>query len=130
LRLKGKIAIVRSKEGNAWDSSGISSTTEPLYGAVWEGLGAEIQYQNLIVKADPIARKFSSAFYKWLSTGVRLQANPVRAMPGGLHCIIQDGFLLLGAGTMEDRVNKREESWMKPLSAEKMVYHIYSEDAP
>ncbi|KAH8599228.1 chaperonin 10-like protein [Bisporella sp. PMI_857] len=120
----GKIAIVRSKEGGAWDSEGLPPDVEPIYGAVWEGLGVEIQYQNLVVQPDADARRFAVSFYKWLSKGGKLQANPVREMPGGLDRVVQDGFALLGAGAMEDRAKDRNEPWMKPLSAEKSVYAI------
>lgn len=124
LHAGGKIAIVRSKEGGAWDSEGLPATVEPMYGAVWEGLGVEIHYQNLIVPASTRARRFAVAFNRWLSEWGKLLANPVRRMPGGLTRVVQDGFMLLGAGSMEDRAKDRAEPWMKPLSAEKMVYMV------
>lgn len=46
-------------------------------------------------------------------------------MPGGLESVVEDGLRLLGSGTMGDREgNKSEEDWMRPLSAEKMVYDV------
>jgi len=100
-------------------------SVEPAYGAVWEGLGVDIQYENLVVPASPAARCFAVAFYRWLSHGNSLHPNPVRLMPGGLDKIVADGFALLGAGSMQDRLpEQRTESWMKPVSAEKLVYRV------
>lgn len=45
-------------------------------------------------------------------------------MPGGLQGIVDDGLTLLGSGTMGDRDSKSEKEWMRPLSAEKMLYEI------
>lgn len=54
-----------------------------------------------------------------------MDANPLRKMPGGLESVVEDGLRLLGSGTMGDREgNKSEEDWMRPLSAEKMVYDV------
>ncbi|WYZ45996.1 hypothetical protein EsH8_IX_000221 [Colletotrichum jinshuiense] len=122
LRKDGKMAIVRSKEGGAFDSEGLK--IEPIYGAVWEAFGVEIHYQNLIVPASPQAREFASAFNTWLSGSPKLTPNPVRLMPGGMERIVPDGFALLGSGSMQDRAQHREEPWMKPVSAEKLVYNI------
>ncbi|MCJ1279288.1 hypothetical protein MMC21_007112 [Puttea exsequens] len=118
----GKMAIVRSREGGAWTAQDLS--VEPSYGAVWEGLGEVVQYQGMNLPASPKARDFAVAFYKWLSEGGRLQPNPIREMPGGLRSIVDDGFRLLGSGTMSDRDVLSQKTWMKPLSAEKMVYRI------
>ena len=127
----GKLAIVRSKEGGAWSTStAIDSVLrfEPSYGAVWEGLGAEVQYQGINLRASPQARSFAAAFYRWLSDGGKLRPNPVREMPGGLERVVEDGFALLGGGNVMDRNVKRDEDgWMRPLSAEKMVYRIADE---
>ena len=118
----GKMAIVRSREGGAWSAENLP--VEPSYGAVWEGLGEEVQYQGMSLPASSKARSFAVAFYKWLSDGGRLEQNPIREMPGGLESIVTDGLRLLGSGTMGDRDAKSEKAWMKPLSAEKMVYSI------
>ncbi|KAF1810165.1 GroES-like protein [Eremomyces bilateralis CBS 781.70] len=122
LNNSGNMAIVRSREGNAWNAEDLP--VEPIYGAVWEGLGIEIQYQGFTVPTSPEARAFAVAFFKWLSEGGELSANPVRLMPGGLDSIVKDGFLLLGPGSMEDREHTRTESWMRPISAEKLVYRV------
>lgn len=124
LREGERMAVVRSKEGGAWVTDGVVEGVEPIYGAVWEGLGFEIQYQNLVVPTSPDARAFAVAFYRWLSDGGRIWANPVRLMPGALERIAQDGFALLGPGTMQDRKLERTESWMRPISAEKLVYKL------
>jgi NADPH:quinone reductase-like Zn-dependent oxidoreductase len=118
----GRMAILRSRQGGAWKSDALP--VEPIYGAVWEGLGVEIQYQGFVVKASAEAREFAVAFYKWLSAGGKLQPNPTRSMPGGLEKIVEDGFALLGPGSMEHRTKDRVDSWMKPISGEKLVYEI------
>ena len=121
----GKMAIVRSREGGAW--SALDMPVEPSYGAVWEGLGEEIQYQGMSLPASSKARGFAVAFYNWLSEGGRLEPNPIRDMPGGLESIVEDGLRLLGSGTMGDRDARSEKAWMRPLSAEKMVYRLVVE---
>lgn len=120
----GQMAIVRSREGGAWTSAGASLTTEPSYGAVWEGLGEDVEYQGMPLPASREGRQFAVAFYSWLSTQAELQPNPIRQMPGGLDSIVKDGFSLLGDGAMHARDSGRTEAWMKPLSAEKMVYDV------
>ena len=120
----GKMAIVRSREGGAWIQEE-NMLIEPSYGAVWESLGEEVQYQGMHLPASPRARSFAVAFYEWLSSGRgRLEPNPLREMPGGLESIADDGFGLLGSGTMGDRGSSSERAYMKPLSAEKMVYTV------
>ena len=121
----GKLAIVRSREGGAWTAPDLP--TVPSYGAVWEGLGEVVQYQGMNLPASQEARNFAVAFYKWHSEGGSLKPNPLREMPGGLENIVDDGFRLLGSGTMGDRDAKSEKAWMKPLSAEKMVYKIVAD---
>lgn len=121
----GKMAIVRSREGGAWTAPDLP--VEPSYGAVWEGLGETVQYQGMHLPASHEARRFAVAFYEWLSEGGRLKPNPLREMPGGLESIVDDGFRLLGSGTMGDRDEKSRKAWMKPLSAEKMIYRIAAE---
>jgi NADPH:quinone reductase-like Zn-dependent oxidoreductase len=124
LATNGKMAIVRSREGGAWKADYLQ--IEPVYGAVWEGLGEEVQYQGLTVGKSPAARAFSVAFYQWLSValGTDLKPVPIRLMPGGLENVVKDGFALLGAGGMEDRQVLRSEDWMRPVSAEKLVYRL------
>lgn len=124
LREGGKLAVVRSKEAGAWETEGVN--TEPIYGAVWEGLGEDIEYHNLTVRTSPAKRSFATAFYKWLSDGGLLQPNPVRVMPGGLENVVQDGFAVLGTG-VTSRGHERKEQHMRPISAEKLVYKIETE---
>lgn len=46
-------------------------------------------------------------------------------MPGGLDKVIPDGFSLLGSGSVSERVKlARDEEYMRPISAEKLVYTI------
>jgi NADPH:quinone reductase-like Zn-dependent oxidoreductase len=122
----GKMAIVRSREGGAWKAD--SLPIEPVYGAVWEGLGEEVQYQGFTVRKSLAARAFAVAFYRWLSSalGTGLVPVPIRVMPGGLDSVVKDGFVLLGAGGMDDRKADRTEEWMRPVSAEKLVYSLQS----
>jgi NADPH:quinone reductase-like Zn-dependent oxidoreductase len=124
LARNGKMAIVRSREGGAWKADNLP--IEPVYGAVWEGLGEEVQYQGLTVGKSPAARDFAAAFYQWLSqaVGSELLPVPIRLMPGGLERVVEDGFALLGAGGMEDRQAKRSDDWMRPVSAEKLIYKM------
>lgn len=124
LASNGKMAIVRSREGGAWIEEE-NLPVEPSYGAVWEGLGEVVQYQGMDLPASPRARSFAVAFHEWLSSGGgRLKSNPLREMPGGLESIADDGFKLLGSGSMGDRSSSSEKAWTKPLSAEKMVYTV------
>jgi NADPH:quinone reductase-like Zn-dependent oxidoreductase len=124
LAKNGKMAIVRSRAAGAWKADNLA--IEPVYGAVWEGLGEEVQYQGFTVSKSPAARAFAVAFYRWLETalGSDLKPTPIRLMPGGLEKVVEDGFQLLGAGSVTDRQAKRPEEWMRPVSAEKLVYRI------
>ena len=124
LSVNGKSAIVRSRAGGAWNADDLP--VEPIYGAVWEGLGEEVQYQGFTVKQSPAARAFAVEFYRWLSeaAGSALIPVPVRLMPGGLDKVVEDGFKLLGPGSMEQRQVERPEEWMRPVSAEKLVYTL------
>ena len=139
-----KMAVVRSRAGRAWHVPADQLPVEPVYGAVWEGLGEEVHYQRMLLPKSPRARAFTVAFYAWLSSGgrggggagedggseqsvvPRLQANPTRLMPGGLPRLVGDGFALLGYGTMDDRDATRDEEWMRPVSMEKLVYTVAS----
>ncbi|KAJ4318184.1 hypothetical protein N0V94_004550 [Neodidymelliopsis sp. IMI 364377] len=124
MTLNGRIAIVRSREGGAWKAENLP--TEPVYGAVWEGLGEKVQYQGLTVEKSPTARDFAVQFYRWLSMAIGSDLKPVtiRLMPGGLDKVVEDGFVLLGTGSMKERVSIRKEDCMRPVSAEKLVYVI------
>jgi NADPH:quinone reductase-like Zn-dependent oxidoreductase len=122
LASNGKQAVVRSRAGGAWKADDLSS--EPIYGAVWEGLGVEIQYQGFTVAESPEARRFAVGFYRWLSGNQAIKPVPIRLMPGGLEEVVRDGFVLLGPGTMVERATERKEEWMRPVSAEKLVYLV------
>jgi NADPH:quinone reductase-like Zn-dependent oxidoreductase len=118
----GRMAIVRSLKAGAWSAEGLAEGVDPIYGAVWEGLGEEVQYQGFTVQKSEEARRFAVAFYKWLSDGGRLVPNPLRLMPGGLERVVKDGFALLGSGKVGERNVIGGEEWMRPVSAEKLVY--------
>ncbi|PSN59537.1 GroES-like protein [Corynespora cassiicola Philippines] len=120
----GKAAIVRSRQGGAWTAQNL--LVEPIYGAVWEGLGVEVEYQGFTVKESPAAREFAAKFYEWLAgaVGSTLKPNPIRVMPGGLERVVEDGFRLLGSGSMEERQITTSGGHMKPVSAEKLVYVV------
>lgn len=119
-----KCAIVRSREGGAWTAKELP--VEPINGAVWEGLGEEVQYQVFTVERSLVARQFAVEFYRWLGEAVGgvLWPVPIRLVPGGLERVVEDGFRLLGSGSMDERDVRREEEFMRPVSAEKIVYKI------
>ncbi|KAK4960928.1 putative secondary metabolism biosynthetic enzyme [Elasticomyces elasticus] len=120
----GRSMVVRSRAGGAWTGEGMA--VEPMYNAVWEGLGEDVEYQGMVLKKSVAARGFAVAFYSWLSgvLGTEVKPVPVRVMPGGLERIVGDGFALLGVGGMGDREVKRGEEWMRRVSGEKLVYRI------
>lgn len=122
----GKLAVVRSREAGAWSPEDV--TTEPIYGAVWEGLGEDVEYQKFVVHTSPAKRSFATAFYKWLSDGGALVPNPVRVMPGGLDKVVEDGFSLLGTN-VSDRTQARTGEHMRPISGEKLVYKIEADSS-
>lgn len=72
----GKQAIVRSRPAGAWTAGHLDP--EPIYGAVWEGLGVKVQYAFFTVPAPPRAREFAVAFYKWQSETGGLRPNHIR----------------------------------------------------
>lgn len=129
LKKGGKMAVVRSREAGAWDADGVA--TEPLYGAVWEGLGEDVEYDGFLVRSSTEKRAFASAFYKWLSDGGLLHPNPVRVMPGGLEKVVEDGLILLGTGISSREANPhgRQEAHMRPISGEKIVYLVETDRA-
>ncbi|TCD61243.1 hypothetical protein EIP91_008710 [Steccherinum ochraceum] len=124
----GTIACIRK---STWDREGIKEGVEGIYSSVWVGLGKDIVYNNEPMPANPEWRAFSVAFYKWLSSfqdRFPIAPNPIRLMPGGLERIAPDGFTLLGSQKVIDRpsgaTSHGTEPWMKPISAEKLVYRI------
>ncbi|KAK5732600.1 putative secondary metabolism biosynthetic enzyme [Elasticomyces elasticus] len=124
LNKHGKNMVVRSRAGGAWTADNLP--IEPIYNAVWEGLGEDVEYQGMVLSKSLAARAFAVAFYQWLGevVGTEVKAVPVRVMPGGLERVVGDGFALLGVGGMGDREVKREEEWMRRVSGEKLVYRI------
>lgn len=75
-------------------------------------------------------REFATKFFSFLSAstserGIVIEPNPVRIMPGGLERIAPDGLALLGSNMLSERLNLgRKEEYMRPVSAEKLVYRI------
>ncbi|KAF3940386.1 Zeta-crystallin [Dactylella cylindrospora] len=124
---KGKFAVFRTPKGGKYDVSNLD--VKPIYGAVWEGLGVEIGYNGQIIPASPEARAFAAKFFAFLGSNAaegtaKLEPNPLRLMPGGLERIVPDGFELLGGDQVSGRKLTRTEDYMKPISAEKLVYSI------
>jgi hypothetical protein len=67
------------------------------------------------------------SFYRFLSLKLQLEPNPMRLMPSGLEKIVEDGFTLLGPGSMDERgSNARTEPWTKPIGMEKLIYEIFA----
>ncbi|CVL08499.1 related to toxD gene [Fusarium proliferatum] len=128
LALSAKFAVIRGPVGGRYDPGLL--TVKPAYGAVWEGLGVEVGYNNAVVPANPNAHAFAKEFYDFLSQphpsgGAQLESNSVRIMPGGLKRVMQDGFSLLGTGLVSERSEiERPEGYMRPISAEKLVYSL------
>lgn len=126
LRRGGKMAVVRSREAGAWDAEGV--VTEPIYGAVWEGLGEDVVYHKFVVRTSPAKKSFATAFYKWLSDGGLLHPNPVRMMPGGFDKVVPEGLALLGTGVSHRHLDRmQDQDHMRPISGEKLVYKIEAE---
>ncbi|KAJ6440036.1 GroES-like protein [Purpureocillium lavendulum] len=125
---RGKYHVFRGPSGGQYDTAGLA--IQPVYGAVWEGLGVEIDYgEGLVFPASPEARQFAADFFQFLSKGaetgdVKLHPNPVRKMPGGLERIVPDGFALLSGLVSERQGLERREEYMRPISGEKLVYTI------
>jgi len=128
----GKIAVIRK---SAWNKEGVRPDVIPLYGAAWVGLGHQIFYNNETIPEDLSWRALTVAFFRYLSAGSHedptrfpITPNPVRLMPGGLARVVSDAFQLIGSGKVADRGDHQRdyetEPWMKPISAEKLVYRI------
>ncbi|RKK69626.1 hypothetical protein BFJ69_g12568 [Fusarium oxysporum] len=123
-----KFAVIRGPVGGQYDPALL--TVKPTYGAVWEGLGVEVGYNDAVIAANPDAHAFAKEFYNFLSKPLpsgraQLEPNPVRLMPGGLEKVVQDGFRLLGTGLVSGRSKiERPEEYMRPISAEKLVYRL------
>ncbi|KAF4954527.1 hypothetical protein FGADI_5208 [Fusarium gaditjirri] len=125
-----KFAVIRGPVGGQYDPAPL--TVKPIHGAVWEGLGVEVGYYNAVIPENPDAHAFAKKFYNFLSKPLpsgraQLEPNPVRLMPGGLERVVQDGFRLLSTGTglVSERPRiVRPEDYMRPVSAEKLVYSL------
>ncbi|QGI69705.1 hypothetical protein CEK26_002037 [Fusarium fujikuroi] len=128
LASSAKFAVIRGPVGGQYDPALL--TVKPTYGAVWEGLGVEVGYNDAVILANPEAHAFAKEFYNFLSKSppsgrAQLEPNPVRLMPGGLKRVVQDGFSLLGTGLVSERSEiERPEGYMRPISAEKLVYSL------
>jgi hypothetical protein len=77
--------MMRSRE-DGWCLELGNLLIEPIYGAVWEELGEEVQYQGFTVPRWCVARQFAIDFCRWLGRAVGSVVKPisVRLMPGGL----------------------------------------------
>ncbi|KAJ4038307.1 hypothetical protein NW756_008559 [Fusarium oxysporum] len=123
-----KFAVIRGPVGGQYDPALL--IVKPIYGAVWEGLGVEVGYNDAVIPANPDAHAFAKEFYNLLSKPLpsgrtQLEPNPVRLMPGGLEKVVQDGFRLLGTGLVSERSKiERPEEYMRSISAEKLVYRL------
>ncbi|GLB42901.1 putative zinc-binding oxidoreductase [Lyophyllum shimeji] len=124
----GTIAVIRQ---SAWHREGFKDKVTAVYSAVWSGLGHEILYNGGTIPASPSWRAFTVEFFKFLSAGSPTDPSrfpisplPTRLMPGGLSNIVTDAFPLLGSGKVMDRSYQGSEPWLKPISAEKLVYHV------
>ncbi|KXH37613.1 hypothetical protein CSAL01_05806 [Colletotrichum salicis] len=120
---EGKLAVFRAPALAGFDPSKLR--IKPLKGVVWEGLGVEIQYQGVTFPANPEAREFATRFYDYLGAeaslgNAKLQANPVRLMPGGLEDIGSEGIPLFGS----KQVNDPSKDHTRPISGEKIVYTV------
>jgi len=124
----GTIALILRA---AYNPEGVRKDVTPLYSAVWWGLGHEIVYHGETLPVYPSWTALSVEFFKFLSAGSptnpsRFPIEPIatRLMPGGLERVVPDGFSLLGSGKVGDRKHGGNEPWLKPISGEKLVYHI------
>ncbi|KAJ7232013.1 chaperonin 10-like protein [Mycena rebaudengoi] len=126
----GRIAVIRAA---AWSKDGVRADVTPLYGAVWEGLGHDIEYNGATMAASAAHRAFSVGFFEYLSAGhpkdatrFPILANPVRLMPGGLERVVEDAFRLIGTGKLGDRAAfvEVDDVTTRPISAEKLVYQL------
>ncbi len=142
----GTIAVLRK---SAWHAEGIKDNATPIYSAVWSGLGHEVVYNGMSVlepflfleiltrriggtiPASPSWRALTVEFFKFLSSAsptdrsrFPIEPIPTRLMPGGLERIVPDAIALLGSGKVVDRIHVGNEPWLKPISGEKLVYHV------
>lgn len=87
-------------------------------------------YTAAVIPKNSDAHTFAKEFYNFLgkllpSGKAQLEPKSVRLMPGGLEKVTQDGFRLLGTGLVSERLEiERPEEYMRPISAEKLVYRL------
>lgn len=93
-----------------WRRVGRSGCRSPISESCDSGLEGSAKVRCCILRVALVCSTYSP--------------NPVRLTPGKLDKIAEERFALLGVGTMEDRQRRRTEAWMKPISGEKLVYHI------
>jgi NADPH:quinone reductase-like Zn-dependent oxidoreductase len=115
-----RLAVFRGPVGGGYDPH---LRVAPVYGAVWEGLGVEVGYNDSTLPASPAARAFAAAFNAYLTTHPLIN-NPVRLLPGGLSRVVEDGFALLGGAKVADRAM----SGVRPISGEKVLFELVNED--
>ncbi|KAM3449678.1 hypothetical protein MY3296_006762 [Beauveria thailandica] len=125
---QGKYHVFRGPHGGKFDLANLA--IKPVFGPVYEGLGVGLSFgPGAFFPAKPEAREFAAKFFAFLNSGARddeikLQPNPIRQMPGGLERIVPDGFALLSGMVVDRKPLDRSEEYMRPISAEKLVYTI------
>ncbi|KAK1143702.1 hypothetical protein N8T08_006102 [Aspergillus melleus] len=126
---RGRFAAYRTPTVGRFDMTVLK--IKPVVGPVWEGLGVEIGYHGVTLPANPEARRFAAAFFKYIGQGPTsgsnvLQSVPIRLMPGGLDQIHSDGFAVLRNSPLASNAgsDKKIEPHLQPISMEKLVYNI------
>ncbi|KAG6850397.1 hypothetical protein H0H93_013952, partial [Arthromyces matolae] len=122
----GTIATVRRE---AYSRDGIKDGVSGVYSAVWVGLGHELYYYNTHYPASEDWRAFTVEFYKYLASHPeRFPISPItpRIMPDGLHGIVPFAFPLLGDDLVIERTYAGASEYLKPISAEKLVFPLKS----
>ncbi|KAH7000668.1 chaperonin 10-like protein [Ilyonectria destructans] len=129
LSANGKFAAYRTPSIGNFDVTALE--IKPVIGAVWEGLGVGIEYHGAHLPANQEAREFAAAFFKFIGQGAAsdfnvLQSVPIRVMPGGIEKIASDGFSVLRQSSLvsSDGLRRSMEAYLRPVSAEKLVYKI------
>ncbi|CRG91355.1 hypothetical protein PISL3812_08403 [Talaromyces islandicus] len=119
----GRFAAYRTPAIGGFDMAALK--IKPVVGPVWEGLGVEIGYHGVTLPANPEARRFAAAFFKYISNTSFLLPVPIRLMPGGMDEIISEGFAVLRNSSLTSGTGlDRKEAHLQPVSMEKLVYKI------
>ncbi|KAF7340361.1 Zinc-binding oxidoreductase [Mycena venus] len=114
---------VRPEYGNAWDAFGVE--LEYYQGEIPRPFLFPLGHSSITISADPQAKAFAEAMFKFLTDGARegktlVRPNPVRKLPGGLsEKIARDGFYLLRPELMGPVLGvevPRTEEYMRPIS--------------